>query len=268
VRVWVARAEPGASATAERLRALGHEPVVAPLLEARPLPDAALDLTGVAALAFTSRHGVSAFAALSPVRALPVFAVGDATADIARTAGFGDVVSADGDVTALAGLIARAELSGAVLHPRAAEPAGDLAGALRAAGVEARDVAVYETCAVESLPPGAAEPAPDAVLVHSPKAARALARLAPADAVRGMAAFALSAACAEPLRSLPWRSLAVAEAPREAALLALLPAASAPDDPPPKPMMGWAFWLALAFGLACVAAGAAVAVWGPRLSPP
>ena len=262
MRVWVARAEPGASATAERLRALGHEPVVAPLLEARPLPGAALDLAGVGALAFTSRHGVSAFADLSPVRDLPVFTVGNATAEAARAAGFRDVTSADGDVAALASLIVRAAPEGTVLHPRAAEPAGDLAGALAAAGVAARDVAVYETQVVFVLPAGL-QPPPEAVLVHSPKAAKALAALLPPDAAGGMDAFALSPACAGPLNFLPWRSLAVAEAPNEAALLALLPK----GEPPPKPMMGWPFWLALAFGLACVAAGAAVAVWGSRLFP-
>ena len=42
------------------------------------------------------------------------------------------MLSADGDVDALAEGIAmrRSELKGAVLHPGAAEPAGDLAGAL------------------------------------------------------------------------------------------------------------------------------------------
>lgn len=262
MRVWVARAEPGASATAERLRALGHEPVVAPLLEARPLPDIMLDLAGVGALAFTSRHGVAAFAALSPVRDLPVFTVGNATAEAARAAGFRHVTSADGDVAALARTIAQAAPEATVLHPRAAEPAGDLAGALAAAGVAACDLAVYETLPVSALPAAVAQAPPDAVLVHSPKAARTLAALLPPEGARAMDAFTLSPACAEPIRPLPWRSLAVAEAPNEAALLALLP-----KGDQPKPMMSWPFWLALAFGLICVAAGAAVAVWGPGVFP-
>ena len=51
LRVWITRAQPGADATAERVRALGHEAVVAPLLAVRPLSDVEIDLTGVAALA-------------------------------------------------------------------------------------------------------------------------------------------------------------------------------------------------------------------------
>jgi type IV secretory pathway TrbD component len=37
--------------------------------------------------------------------------------------------------------------------------------------------------------------------------------------------------------------------------------------PPPR-LMGAPFWIALAVGLACVALGAAVALWGARVFPP
>ena len=53
---------------------------------------------GVAALAFTSINGVSAFAELSDRRDLPTFCVGDATADAARELGVSvpDEVSVSG----------------------------------------------------------------------------------------------------------------------------------------------------------------------------
>ena len=110
---------------AERVRAMGHEALVAPLLAVRPLEDAVVDLTGVAALAFTSANGVRAFAERSGERRLKVFAVGAATAQAAQAAGFSTVLSADGDVEALAEGIAarRNELRGVVLHPGASEPA-------------------------------------------------------------------------------------------------------------------------------------------------
>ena len=131
-RIWITRAQPGADATAERVRVLGHEPVVAPLLAVKVLPDAQVDLSGVAALAFTSANGVRAFADLSGERAMRVFAVGSATAEAAKAAGFKRVLSADGDVNALAiGISHRKnELIGEVLHPGALEPAGDLVSAL------------------------------------------------------------------------------------------------------------------------------------------
>ena len=175
--VWVTRARPGADATADRLRERGRRAAVAPLLEVRPL-HGVLDLTGVGALAFTSANAVQP----APPGALhlPVFAVGDATADAARRAGAARVESAGGDVGALAALIVEhhGSFDGSVLHPAALEPAGDLAGLLAAAGVLARTVAVYETVPAE---PGRAArlawPGLAAALLHSPKAARRLAEV-------------------------------------------------------------------------------------------
>ena len=179
-RIWITRAQPGADVTAERVRALGHDAIVAPLLAVRVLPDVAVELAGVAALAFTSANGVRAFADASGERSLKVFAVGAATAQAARQAGFKSVLSADGDVDALAEGIAvrRGELRGAVLHPGAAEPAGDLAGALEKHGVEARRLVLYETAPVTLAGAQAALLGKsDAVLLHSPRAAQVLAKL-------------------------------------------------------------------------------------------
>jgi len=145
-RVWITRAAPGAEATAVRVRALGWEPVVAPVLQVRFLSPF-VDLTGVGALAFTSANGVRAFARQTDRRDPPVFAVGQATAAAAREAGFADVRSAEGDVAALGRAIVahRSTFSGVILHPGAAEPAGDLRGDLERAGLRARAQALYET---------------------------------------------------------------------------------------------------------------------------
>ncbi|WP_288759400.1 uroporphyrinogen-III synthase, partial [uncultured Brevundimonas sp.] len=132
-RVWITRAEPGAARTAARLLALGMEPVVRPLLAIQTLSPELPDLDAFAALAFTSVNGVAAFAGLSARRDRPVFAVGDATAQAARDAGFARVDSADGDLAALARRIA-AGAAGPVLAAVAETPAGDLAAAVRRAG--------------------------------------------------------------------------------------------------------------------------------------
>lgn len=219
MRLWVTRAQPGAEATAERLRALGHEAIVSPLIESAPLPFEA-DLDGVDALAFTSARSPELFAAAAPASlGLPVFTVGDATAEAARAAGYGDVRSADGAVSDLARLIAATLSGGVVLAPGAREPAGDLAGELAGTGVSVRSLAVYETRVVFGPPPWEL----DAVMVHSPKASRRLADLAMAHpALTDLTVYALSPACAEPLRAVGFTRIATAEAPREEALLALL----------------------------------------------
>lgn len=222
--VWITRAQPGAAATAERVTALGFSPVVDPLLEVMPLP-ATIDLSGVAALAFTSVNGVDGFARCSARRDLPVFTVGAATARAAREAGFAATLSADGDVAALERLIADAR-PGPVLWAGAETPAGDLVAGLQAQGVEARGVAVYAT--VERTPTRATLErldAPLTVLVHSPRAAGVLARIL-GDRPRpgpGPRLLCLSPAVAAPLAGVAEPcSVAFAPRPDESALLDLL----------------------------------------------
>jgi uroporphyrinogen-III synthase len=220
LRVWVTRARPQADATAERLREMGFEPVLAPVLDIRPIDGVRLDLAGVDALAFTSAAGVSAFAGLSPARAFSVFAVGDATAEAARAAGFSNVRSAQGDAEALAGLIAAAAPRPTlVLNPTAADPAADLAGLLAALGVAARSTAVYEA---RERALGASPADLDCVLIHSLKAGRVAAALLAGRDVSALAVMAISAAAAAPFAGLRLRGLAIAPFPNEAALLSLL----------------------------------------------
>lgn len=224
LNIWVTRAEPEAATTADRLRALGHVPFVAPLL-ALSFLEAEVDLKGVDALAFTSANGVRAFSDASPDRNLRVFAVGDATARAAKAAGFKRVYSAEGDVNALAeGIISRArELKGAVLHPCALEPAGDLVGALSAAGLTARATPLYDTvaCAPAEEVLQRLE-ATQVVLLHSPKAAAALSAVLKSHPAPHLRALCISAATAKPLGKAKLAELAHARLPMEAALFNLI----------------------------------------------
>ena len=219
-RVWITRAQPGAARTAARLTALGFTPVVAPLLTLRPLPDAldaAPDLSTVAALAFTSPNGVAAFAALTPeLRALPVFAVGDATAEAARAAGFHDARSAAGDVHDLARLIAASPIQGLILAPGAREPAGDLPALLPDHNIQR--LPVYAAEETDATPPADF----DAVLVHSPRAARALAATLTPQTAGQHLAVCISAAAAAPLAALGFAEIRIADAPDEASMLTAL----------------------------------------------
>lgn len=214
MRVWITRAEPGATRTARAVADLGHEPRVCPVLEIARLSPA---LPETRVLAFTSANAVAAHAALAKRRDAAVFAVGEATARAARAHGFQDVRSADGDGAALARLLAEARPTGPVLWPRAAEPAFDLAEALEGR-VEVVGVAVYEARPRAVTPP----PDFDLVLIHSPRAARALAEALDHSLAEGRAAAAISFAGARPLTGLPFRRVAVADRPTEAALLAAL----------------------------------------------
>ena len=226
-RVWITRAQPGAGRTADRLALLGLTPVVAPLLAIQPIAQAEPDLTDVAVLAFTSINGVAAFADLAPERDRPVFAVGDATAQAARDAGFVDVRSASGDLHALARLIASELSDGVVLVPQAESPAGDFDAALSSAG--ARKVSIQPLIVYRARPTTVAAPMTfDAVLLHSPRAAKILTEQDIARLSHAVTAC-ISPAAAAPLVALGLTP-AVAETPDEASLLTILKAALGKRD--------------------------------------
>lgn len=222
--VWITRAEPGAEATASRVRALGHKAFVRPLLAVRPVA-ASLELSGVSTLAFTSANGVRGFADLTGERGFRVFAVGQATAQAARAAGFKTVLSADGGVDALArSLIGRkAEIAGVVLHPGAAEPAGDLVGALETRGLAARGVTVYET-----VPVDADDVLLDAlfgidvVLVHSAKAAAGVAEALRQRSAGHLRVVGVSKAAIQPLSNAKVAAKLFPPKPLEDAMLNLI----------------------------------------------
>lgn len=226
MRVLVTRAEPDASRTAAALVARGHQPVVVPLQEIRPLaaPPSAAAADAVAVTSSNAlRHAYPAF--LSAFRQLPCFAVGDETANTARRAGFGDVRTGPGDARGLSDVIANALPRGsrlAYLCGRKRKEALELA--LGEAGITVAAIETYDTADRVPEPSEIARASDaNAVLVYSPGAAR---RLATAFAGRlgdtRFVAISRDAAAALPP---DWTARAViAAAPDEASMLQVLAA--------------------------------------------
>lgn len=215
MKLLIVRPEPGASETAARARKLGLDPVVAPLFEIRPLPWRAPGPNGFDALLLTSanaiRHGGDALARFAH---LPCYAVGAASADAARGAGFGDVRIGAGDGAAAAAMMEKDGVR------RAFHPCGRDRAAPGEPGIPILHVPVYAADPIGDLPADA-KAALDSgalVLVHSPRSGALLARLVPDKA--GVAVAAISAAAAQAAGSR-WRSVAVAAAPSDEALLEL-----------------------------------------------
>lgn len=232
MKVLITRPQPDAGAFAAECAQAGMETVLAPLMDIA-IRRAPVDLGGAGAVAFTSANGARAFAANCAERALPAFAVGEASAAAARQAGFQTVYAAGGDVDALAALIAgrREALGGAVLHAAGARRAGDLIAALAAVGVSGRRLVLYEAVEADKLPDAAvaaiagAAPA-DWAALFSPASAALLARLVRAagldDRLKAMRAACLSEAVAAAARALDWRAVKIAPARRADAMIALM----------------------------------------------
>jgi len=113
--------------------------------------DVQVDLTGIAALAFTSENGARVFADQSTRRDLPAYCVGDRTAATAAELGFA-AFSAGGTVDDLADLIVAAKPQGRVLHLQGKHKAGDLVAALTAQGVNAAGFEIYDQRALPVAP--------------------------------------------------------------------------------------------------------------------
>jgi len=221
VKILLTRPEPGASATAARLAAMGHVPMLAPCLAI--VPRAASLPESAAVLIITSGQAIPALAPSLHNR--PVFCVGDATAAKLRAAGFTRVESASGTAEDLAKLILARRLPG--LHVMAVGERHGLALArrLRAAGVAIIRRKVYIARPTRALPDDVvaalAAGEIDAALFYSAETASAFARLRP-PGTAAITALALSETVAAALAVLPWRAIRVALGPTEADLMALM----------------------------------------------
>lgn len=229
----VTRPQRDAMATARRLREIGHEAIIAPLMEIVDLPGPALDLSGVQALLATSANGIRALAARQggPVADLRVLAVGDTTARAAEQLGMYNVESADGDVDDLARLAMDrlAPVGGDLLHVAASKLAGDLAGRLTAAGFRYRREVLYEARAADALPKPAraavAKGDAAGVLLYSPRSAALFCDLLDGAGLTA-ARSALAVVCLSPNVEAAvgdgWQKVIVSFEPTEDALMTAL----------------------------------------------
>lgn len=235
--ILITRPADDAQRLAERLSERGFDSLIEPMLDIAILPGPPPEVADIQALLFTSANGVRAFTRRTPWREAPVFAVGPATAEAARTAGFTAVETAEGDVDALASLVAARcrPIHGRLLHVAGTARAGDLSGALTQAGFTIDRAVLYEARPTTALSAACRDAWRDgrigAVLFFSPRTARTFVRLIEqadiAERCDRVTAACLSQAVGAAARTggsgpLPWRDLRIADRPEQDRLLALL----------------------------------------------
>lgn len=229
MRILVTRAREDAERTAERLAALGHEALIAPVLRIVPTQDPA-PATAFDAVIVTSLHAVDALAS-HVARDVCVFAVGERTAQVLREAGFTAVAVAEGDAVSLSKLIRETlQPPRTLLHVTGRHHKQEPAASLSAAGFRVESWEVYEAEAAESLPEAAVEALRagqiEAVLHYSRRSADIFIRLAGQaglhDAILTCPHLCLSADVAVPVQAAG-ASTRVADQPSEDALLRLVP---------------------------------------------
>lgn len=209
-RVLVLRPEPGASATVERARQRGLDALAIPLFEIEPVSWKAPDAASFDGLLITSANAIrSAGEQLLELRGLPVYAVGPATADAAREAGFDVASSGDAGAERLLGSI-QADLR--LLH---------LCGEDRKESANAKQrieaITVYRSRAKDGCDLSAAQGS--VAMIHSPRAGRRFAELV--DTNKETVAIAAISDDAAAAVGDGWAAVESADVPTDEALLAL-----------------------------------------------
>lgn len=211
--IAVLRPEPGNARTAARIEAGGGRALRLPLFTVRPLDWTPPDPAGHDALILSSanalRHGGPG---LERLKVLPVLAVGEATAQAARAEGFRVIASGGGGIDALM-MAARAAGVRRALHLTGRDHhSGDPA-------IIAATLAVYESVATPVAQQDAARLNGTVAMVHSARAAAALAALDGIDPATITLAAISAEAAAEAGEG--WRTIAVAAQPHDDALVTL-----------------------------------------------
>ncbi len=225
--VLVTRPAEAGRRTADKLYARGHRAILAPLLWLREVagsaPPGDFDV-----IAVTSASVAIATQRLHQFHDIPVFTVGEQTAATLRGMGFESVISSDGDVADLAGLmIAALQPHSRVLYVTGRDRKNDLEATLTLAGHRVSPWVVYAAEAVMDLPPGLTRRLEtgqvDAILHYSTRTARIFANLSrKLQLLRGIATtpqICISTDVAGPLREAGLTRIGVAASPDEAAML-------------------------------------------------
>lgn len=210
----VTRPDPGGTATVQRARAMDLDARPMPLFQARPLDWAVPDTGDFDALLLTSVQAVRlAGAGLARLAALPVYAVGAATATAAEAAGLRVAMTGEADAQSLLDGMTSNEASVILWlcgHDRSN---------FDAHGASLVPLPCYTVDAVD--PPAewrAAISGPAVLLAYSARAAARISALV-GEARGHLSIVAISARAAE-AAGPGWRDIMVAKQPDDAAMLA------------------------------------------------
>src|SRR5882672_1487047 len=230
--VLVTRPQPDDETTAASLRARGFEVLLAPMLRFEPVAfhdDEDARYGAVIVTSANALRGIAPHLNASRLLGLPLFTVGEHTAEAARRAGFSKVISADGDAGSLRDCVLAAvktkelKKTDTLLYLAGADLARDLAGELGERGFIVVTQITYRMVPVPSLPRDACDAFAanriEAVLHYSRRSARAFLEAARAGGVE-ISALAIPQCCI---------SAAVASLVRDAGATQVMAAAS-PDE--------------------------------------
>jgi uroporphyrinogen-III synthase len=235
MHVLITRPERDSGDLKSRIETLGCKVTVAPLIEIAINVIAASELDGSSGLIATSRNGLRAIAlspSLEAARSLPLFAVGPATAALARELGFREVIVGAGTAADLVPLIKdhAGTQRGTLAHLAGDHLTFDLGTALAAIGLGYQRINAYRSVAAKTLDEHIARLLAnhklDAVILMSPRTASVWANLVRALSetpdLSKVTHICISNAVAKALQSLAPTKIEVSGAPASDEIVALV----------------------------------------------
>jgi uroporphyrinogen-III synthase len=226
MRIILTRPLEDAAPLADKLRKLGHVPIITPLLKIEARQNISVPPKQYQAICLTSANAIRVMGSIDAIENIPVFAVGQQSEQMANDKGFVQVSAHGGEVIGLHRfLIGHLKPEdGPLLYLSGAETSGDMQGRLQDSGFVVDRIITYDavkssladfTDEIESA---------EAVLLYSPRTAKLWATEIETLKLTYVACrikhICLSANVAANLpQSWP---RAIAAAPTESALLALL----------------------------------------------
>lgn len=237
--ILVTRPAPANAVTAEALRLRGYDTLLAPVLRYETVAFADDAGAGAEGVILTSANAVRAIAEHPIIRALaalPVYAVGEQTAETARGAGFADVTAAEGDAVSLRELILglvrknRLKADARLVYLSGVDQASDLASELGPHGLRVETVNVYRMIKLPAFPAAVRDALAagevQAVMHYSRRSAVAFVEAARVEGVE-ISALSLPQCCisenvAMVVRDAGAHRVAVARTPDEEAMILAL----------------------------------------------
>jgi uroporphyrinogen-III synthase len=236
-RIVITRTQPDADALADKLSALGFEPLLEPMLAVRathaPTPHDPMCVEGLVVTSAQALRHLNTLVREVAFLHKPLYAVGPRTAALARERGWANVHDGGGDVRTLGEFLkSRPEIgpSSRLLHICGRDIARDTEATLKQVPGQVLNWVVYETVPADGFSKDFLDALRTgrigAVLFHSARAAQAFARNVQTyeltEAFKGVKFLCLSPAMVECLASIQSGGTYTAERPEEDALLALL----------------------------------------------
>ena len=225
MRLIITRPQIDAAPLAVKLKAIGHTAVIAPVLDIVPRLDVVIPHLPYQAICLSSANGMRCLTVDLDHR-IPVYAVGEQSASVARARGFSHVEAEGGDVDGLVRHIKTKlkPIDGLLLYLSGAETSGDLEGQLTKLGYAVTRVITYDARACPLDQYATAIQSSNAVLFYSPRTAKLwLGEMERLNLVKAAESLRYLCLSQEVAKALPqnWHK-SVAKSPTEKSLLALL----------------------------------------------